>query len=437
MKKSPFINSEKLPLPFCPGCSHGKVLKAVAVSLEELKIDPLKTVIVTDIGCVGLSDQWFTTHAFHGLHGRSVLYGEGLKLASPELTVIVFMGDGGAGIAAHHLIAAARRNIGITVILFNNFNFGMTGGQHSSTTPPGSITSSTPAGHDESPFRITETMNINGAASSARRAFYDRDLTECVKTALTREGFSLLEVLEFCAAYYGEFNRFRKSELEELIASGPFPRVTLFNERESEYNSHKKESPLPASEEKEERSCRIESPHFVSLKEEISMVIAGSAGQKIQSSASLLGSAAVQWGLFAIQQDDYPVSVRTGYSISSLKLSPCQPGYMGIERPDYLIVFSRDGLMRTEEYSSGPRRAGRIIAEKSLLPEMGGTGVETFDGETGRKAGAPGTDVLGVLFHFFIREKFIPGDFLKNCILDSGRAGRESLELIQEADPFT
>ncbi len=436
MKKFPFINEARLPFPFCPGCSHGKVLETVAASLEELEIDPLKTVIVTDIGCIGLADQWFTTHAFHGLHGRSVLYGEGLKLASPELTVIVFMGDGGAGIGAHHLIAAARRNIGITVIIFNNFNFGMTGGQHSSTTPVGSITSSSPAGHREFPFRIAETMNINGAAFSARRAFYDRDLTESIKNALTGEGFSLLEILEFCTAYYGEFNRFRKSELEELMDSGTLPRVTLFNEREREYSSYLIDSAIPDSGEEELSSRGSESIPSGSRGKEICMVIAGSAGQKVQSSASLMGWAAVQGGLFAIQQDDYPVTVRTGYSISSLKLSPRQPDYIGIEKPDILIVFSEEGLARTEEYLSGPRRAGKIIAEKRLLPLPGATGVETFNGETLRKINDPGAQVLGVLFHFFRRERIIPGDFLENCLLDSGKIRKESLELIRGADPF-
>ena len=71
-----------------------------------------------------------------GLHGRSVTYATGIKLANPDLKVIVLMGDGGCGIGGHHLINAARRNIGVTVVVFNNFNYGMTGGEHSVTTPP-------------------------------------------------------------------------------------------------------------------------------------------------------------------------------------------------------------------------------------------------------------------------------------------------------------
>ena len=115
--------------PFCPGCGHGLILNQFNAALMKLGLDPTRVVIVTDIGCQGLGDQYFATHAFHGLHGRSIAYATGIKLADPDLTVIVIMGDGGTGIGGAHLLNAARRNIGLTVLVFNNFNFGMTGGQ--------------------------------------------------------------------------------------------------------------------------------------------------------------------------------------------------------------------------------------------------------------------------------------------------------------------
>ncbi|HSG79272.1 MAG TPA: thiamine pyrophosphate-dependent enzyme, partial [Acidimicrobiia bacterium] len=132
------------PYPFCPGCGHGTILDALDEALRRLGRPPEEVVIVSDIGCAGLSDQYFGTSAFHGLHGRSVTYATGIKLARPDLEVVVIMGDGGTGIGGTHLVNAARRNVGITVLVFNNMNFGMTGGQHSTTTPEGSITSTTP-----------------------------------------------------------------------------------------------------------------------------------------------------------------------------------------------------------------------------------------------------------------------------------------------------
>ncbi|MHC4607301.1 MAG: thiamine pyrophosphate-dependent enzyme, partial [Planctomycetota bacterium] len=85
------------PLPFCPGCGHGVLTKALDKSLVKLQLDPKEVVVVTDIGCIGLSDRYFITNAFHGLHGRAITYACRLKLARPELTVITLMGDGGCG----------------------------------------------------------------------------------------------------------------------------------------------------------------------------------------------------------------------------------------------------------------------------------------------------------------------------------------------------
>ena len=155
------------PYPFCPGCGHGFILDHLNQALVKLQLDPRQVVIVSDIGCVGLSDQYFATSAFHGLHGRSATYATGIKLARPDLKVIVLMGDGGTGIGGTHLVSAARRNIGISVLVFNNFNFGMTGGQHSTTTPTGAITSTTRTGNLERPLDICTTLAANGASIRA------------------------------------------------------------------------------------------------------------------------------------------------------------------------------------------------------------------------------------------------------------------------------
>ena len=132
---------------FCPGCSHSLVLDHLNTALVKMQLDPRQVVLVTDIGCVGMSDQFFDVNAFHGLHGRAVTYASGIKLANPDLKVIVLMGDGGVGIGGHHILNAARRNIGITVLVFNNFNFCMTGCEHLVTTPHCARTTTTRGGN--------------------------------------------------------------------------------------------------------------------------------------------------------------------------------------------------------------------------------------------------------------------------------------------------
>ena len=149
-----YMKDELGPLPFCPGCGHDPLLKALDKALVALQIPPDKLVVVTDIGCIGLADRYFVTHAFHGLHGRSITYACGLKLARPDLHVVVLMGDGGCGIGGAHLLNVARRNIGITLIVANNFNYGMTGGQHSVTTPTDGRTVTTPGGNIEGALDI-------------------------------------------------------------------------------------------------------------------------------------------------------------------------------------------------------------------------------------------------------------------------------------------
>src|SRR4030042_1565271 len=149
--------------------------------------------------------------------GRSVTYATGIKLANPELKVIVLMGDGGCGIGGHHLINAARRNIGVTVIVFNNFNYGMTGGQHSVTTPPGGVTSSTPYGQLEHVMDICQTMAVNGASFVARTTAFDKKLSDLLVMAIQTEGFSLVDIWELCTAYYVPNNRFSRRQLETTL----------------------------------------------------------------------------------------------------------------------------------------------------------------------------------------------------------------------------
>ena len=133
------LNTGRPPV-FCPGCSHERITRALDNAFQNMDLTGDQIVIVTDIGCSGLFDTFFHTHAFHGLHGRALTYAAGIKTARPELNVVVTMGDGGLGIGGAHILSACRRNLDITLLILNNFNFGMTGGQFSATTPTDATT---------------------------------------------------------------------------------------------------------------------------------------------------------------------------------------------------------------------------------------------------------------------------------------------------------
>jgi len=354
-----------LPYPFCPGCGHSPILDALNAALVQRGTDPAKVVIVTDIGCSGLSDQYFVTSAFHGLHGRSVTYATGIKLARPDLDVVVIMGDGGTGIGGTHLLNAARRNIGITVLVFNNFNFGMTGGQHSTTTFSGAFTSTTPTGNLERPMDICATVAANGAGYVWRGASFDDDLPERIAEAMGSQGFALLDIWELCTAYFVRSNKLTRRALDSSrdalgFASGLIQQRPDLPEYAAAYRSaaqpgRPRLGPFP-----------IPVTHRSSLDHRFSLLVAGSAGGRVRSGVRLTAQAAIRSGLYAAQADDYPITVRTGHSVSSLVLSPQPLDFAGLAIPDALVVLTDDGLGKARPYFGRLEPSAMVLA----LPEV-------------------------------------------------------------------
>ncbi len=349
------------PLPYCPGCGHASLVQALDRALVKLQPDPKDVVIVTDIGCIGLADRYFATSAFHGLHGRSITYACGLKLARPELTVIALKGDGGCGIGGTHLLNVARRNIGITLLVANNFNYGMTGGQHSVTTPTDGITSTTPWGNIEEPLDLCATALAAGAAWVYRATSFDADLADVIAAALEQPGFAMIDIWELCTAYYVPRNELKKKDLLALLDAHGFERGLLADRPRPEYALRCREArQTPRSKPPIERS------HSHALTKQTGIVIAGSAGQKIRSTATLFAEGSIFAGLQATQKDDYPITVQTGHSVSEIILSPERIDYTGIDSPDFLLVLSADGLAKVRSRIEMLPASCILYAEETL-----------------------------------------------------------------------
>lgn len=363
-----YLDPEKRPFLFCPGCGHATILKALDQALLRLYIDPNRIVIISDIGCAGLSDRYFKTHAFHGLHGRSITYATGVKLANPELKVIVLIGDGGCGIGGHHLINAARRNIGVTTLVFNNLNYGMTGGEHSVSTPTGAHTTTTRHGQIEQPLDIAGTVALNGASFAARTTTFDADLPDLIAQALQNDGFSLLDIWELCTAYFVPNNRFSKSALLETMQQLGFHTGILMNKPRPPFHQAYTESHRSVFDQPPFTPHPIPICFNHHLQAPISLVLAGSAGTKIGSAASLFGAGAIASGLWVTQRDDYPVTVKAGHSISELILSPEPIHYTGIASPDFLVVLFPEGLARTRGILSSLSSQATLILNADLPP---------------------------------------------------------------------
>ena len=338
-----YLDPATLPFPFCPGCGHATILERLDEALVRKGIDPKKLVIVTDIGCSGLSDKFFATHAFHGLHGRSITYATGIKLANPELHVVVLMGDGGCGIGGHHLINAARRNIGITVVVFNNLNYGMTGGQHSVSTPPDATTTTTPLGQIERPMDICSTVAVNGASFVARTTTFDADVTDLMVRALSNDGFSLVDVWELCTAYFAAANRLNRKSMHELLSSLGFAPGIMLDAPRPEYARayRARHSGLKGQGAMEPRL--IGRRYTAELDRPLTWLFAGAAGKRIGSAAGVLARGAVLSSLWATQRNDYPVTVRTGFSVSEVILSPEEVLFTGVSLPDVVLDLFPEG----------------------------------------------------------------------------------------------
>jgi 2-oxoglutarate ferredoxin oxidoreductase subunit beta len=204
-----FLRMDRIPHIWCPGCGIGTVVTSFAEALKKSKIDLNKVAVVSGIGCTGRVAGYVKLDSFHTTHGRAVPFATGLKLANPELKVVVFSGDGDiVGIGGNHFIHAARRNMDITVICVNNFNYAMTGGQVAPTTPIEANASTAPFGNFEFPFSLPYLADAAGATYVARwTALHLRRVTKSIQEALSRKGFSFIEVITPCVTLYARRNR--------------------------------------------------------------------------------------------------------------------------------------------------------------------------------------------------------------------------------------
>lgn len=204
-----YLRLEKLPHIWCPGCGNGIVLGALARAFDQLGYDQNKTVIVSGIGCSSRAAGYLDFNTLHTTHGRALAFATGIKLARPEINVFVLMGDGDAtAIGGNHFIHAARRNIDLTAVIFNNSIYGMTGGQYSPLTPQNSRATTAPFGTFERPFDLAELARAAGATYIARGTTYHTGLlTRLITAGAVHKGFSVIEAVTACPVSYGRRNK--------------------------------------------------------------------------------------------------------------------------------------------------------------------------------------------------------------------------------------
>ncbi len=418
-------------MAFCPGCSHGMVLEHLSSAFDRMGLAPTDVCIVSDIGCVGISDRYLDCHTFHGLHGRSITYAEGIKRAKPDTTVVVLIGDGGCGIGTAHLVHAARRGADINVVVCNNFNFGMTGGQHSATTPQCALTTTTPDGSTDYPFDICQTAAVSGASYVGRFTAFDADMPAHLEKAIRTRGFALIDVWELCVAYYTERNHLNRKTLTELADSMDMPLGEIRNNPKSRNMAAsptpRKNHPTP----EDDKNGRISPPELL-WPRRTEFCVAGSAGQRIRSAVGVVGDIAVAAGLFAAQQDDFPITVRRGHSVSNLILSDSPINYTGVDNAELLLVLTEDGVRRIQDWDQFSPEA-IVFADADLELPPTSARIERVDRKAVEKSAGKASGALALLAFAIVKGKWMDPETFRN-IAASGARGKyrdQNLEAIR------
>jgi len=213
-----YLRTDRIPHIWCPGCGIGTTVNCFARAIDECGIEMDRLAIVSGIGCTGRVAGYAKIDSFHTTHGRAIPFATGLKLANPDLKVIVYSGDGDlVAIGGNHFIHAARRNVDMTIICVNNLTYGMTGGQVTPTTPEDAIATTSPYGNFEQNFNLPYLAESCGAVYVARWTVYHvTQLKKAMREAISKKGFSFVEIISPCPTLYGRRNR-RGDGLDELV----------------------------------------------------------------------------------------------------------------------------------------------------------------------------------------------------------------------------
>ena len=203
-----YFREDMLPHIWCPGCGNGIILRDIAKAIELNGLDNDKVCIVSGIGCSSRATGYMDFNTIHTTHGRAIPVAIGIKIANDDLDVIVITGDGDAtAIGGNHFIHGARRNIDLTVVVFNNNTYGMTSGQYSPTTPSMDYSTTTPYGNIDNSFDIAKLAIAAGATFVARGTTYHADKTTAlIKSGMLHKGFAVIDCVCTCPTYYGSKN---------------------------------------------------------------------------------------------------------------------------------------------------------------------------------------------------------------------------------------
>jgi len=339
------LRTERIPHIWCPGCGIGTAFSACLTALLNSGMDLTKTAMVSGIGCSGRAAGYVKLDSYHTTHGRAIPFATGMKLARPELNVVVFSGDGDLfAIGGNHFIHGARRNVDLTVVCVNNFNYGMTGGQCSATTPREAQVESGFLNRLEAPLDICRVAAAAGAGFAARVSGYDPLLSERMQQAIRHDGFALVDIWGICPGRYGKRNPISPGSINAALDRLPDLTDTLAANARDEYGRAYREEAAKLVAPAPPALIEARFPPPQGGRREI--LLLGSAGQRIITAGEILCLAAATAGLHATQKNDYPITVMRGHSVSEVVCSDRPIDYTGIDRPNLVVALAQEGVAR-------------------------------------------------------------------------------------------
>ena len=213
MRSNPIVDKyfreDMMPHIWCPGCGNGIIMRDIAMAVDRNGLSRDDVVIVSGIGCSSRATGYMDFNTIHTTHGRAIPVATGIKMTRPDMKVIVITGDGDAvAIGGNHFIHAARRNLDLTIVVFNNNVYGMTGGQYSPTTPKGSFGTTAPYGSVAQDFDVCKLAIAAGATFVGRgTAFHVLQTTRLIERGIKHKGLSVIDCACPCPTYYGRKNK--------------------------------------------------------------------------------------------------------------------------------------------------------------------------------------------------------------------------------------
>jgi 2-oxoglutarate ferredoxin oxidoreductase subunit beta len=407
------LRGERLPHIWCQGCGLGTALTSFISSLKWLEKnqdwDLDQVAVVSGIGCTGRIAGYLRLDSFHTTHGRAIPFATGLKIANPELKVIVLSGDGDiAGIGGNHFIHAARRNLGITVVCVNNFNYGMTGGQVGPTTPHEARAVTAQYGNYEYPFNLPYLAAASGASFVARwTVLHARQLDWTMRKALIHPGFSFVEIIAPCSTAYSRWNPEGKGLDPEKLRRRGLEMMKHYQQiGRTEHGIHPKDADVKVNESGEvieiiEGEFLDENkPDFMeailgraeqaekywkrekdTLDQRVDLEIkqkrvprkeiqlGGFGGQGIMSAGKIIGMAAAVYNkLEACFTQSYGPEARGGAAGSQVVISSRPIHHPHLTEPDSMIMMSQGAY---DKYVSQLKTGGLLLIDNELvqLPE--------------------------------------------------------------------